>query len=158
MQQTFGHPSAGPVRLVESKRQETHSERLFEVRLKPSLRGLGFIRSKFTWWSSESDWRKKRREGGNDRSSKYSTGSLDQSPGTTLRSTRVDYVLCGNGFYSIVYWIEQVEVLPCPTRSMGAANAGTHAEPLYIRIFTAGVFNSDIWYQLFSFFDSVGVG
>ena len=28
MQQTFGHPSAGPGCLVESKRQETHSKRL----------------------------------------------------------------------------------------------------------------------------------
>ena len=33
MQQTFGHPSAGPGCLVESKRQETHSERLFVPRL-----------------------------------------------------------------------------------------------------------------------------
>ena len=31
---------------------------------------------------------------------------------------------------SIEYRIEQVEVLPCPTRSMGA---GDHAEPLYLR-------------------------
>ena len=34
MQQTFGHPSAGPGCLVESKRQETHSKRLFVARLK----------------------------------------------------------------------------------------------------------------------------
>ena len=33
MQQTFGHPSAGPGCLVESKRQETHSKRLFVARL-----------------------------------------------------------------------------------------------------------------------------
>ena len=33
MQQTFGHPSAGPGRLVESERQETHSKRLFVARL-----------------------------------------------------------------------------------------------------------------------------
>ena len=33
MQQTFGHPSAGRGRLVESKRQETHSKRLFVAKL-----------------------------------------------------------------------------------------------------------------------------
>ena len=33
MQQTFGHPSAGPGCLVESKRQETHSKRPFVARL-----------------------------------------------------------------------------------------------------------------------------
>ena len=41
--------------------------------------------------------------GGNDRRSKESTVSLYQSLGITLRSTRVDYVLCGNGFYSVEY-------------------------------------------------------
>ena len=34
MQQTSGHPSAGPECLVESKRHETHSKRLFVARLK----------------------------------------------------------------------------------------------------------------------------
>ena len=33
MQQTSGHPSAGPGCLVESKRQETHSKRLFVAKL-----------------------------------------------------------------------------------------------------------------------------
>ena len=33
MQQTFGHPSAGPGCLVESKRQERHSKRLIVARL-----------------------------------------------------------------------------------------------------------------------------
>ena len=33
MQQTFGHPSAGPGCLVESKRQEMRSKRLFVARL-----------------------------------------------------------------------------------------------------------------------------
>ena len=33
MQQTFGHPSAGPRCLVESKRQEAHSKHLFVARL-----------------------------------------------------------------------------------------------------------------------------
>ena len=33
MQQTFDHPSDGPGCLVKSKRQETHSERLFVARL-----------------------------------------------------------------------------------------------------------------------------
>ena len=33
MQQTFGHPSAGSGCLVESKRQETHSKRLFVARI-----------------------------------------------------------------------------------------------------------------------------
>ena len=28
-----------------------------------------------------------------------------------------------------------VEVLPCPTRSMGPTNAGTHAEPLDVYIY-----------------------
>ena len=32
MQQTFSHPSAGPGCFVESKRQETHSKRLFMAR------------------------------------------------------------------------------------------------------------------------------
>ena len=33
MQQTFGHPSAGPECLVESKRQEMHSKRPFVARI-----------------------------------------------------------------------------------------------------------------------------
>ena len=33
MQQTFGHSSAGPGCLVESRRQETHSKRLFVARI-----------------------------------------------------------------------------------------------------------------------------
>ena len=33
MQRTFGHPSAGPGCLVESKRHETHSKRPFLARL-----------------------------------------------------------------------------------------------------------------------------
>ena len=37
-------------------------------------------------------------------------------------------IVCGDFFYSTKYWIEQLELLPCPTRSMGA---GTYAEPLY---------------------------
>ena len=49
-------------------------------------------------------------------------------------STRVDYVLCGNGFYSLSN-VESNKSKCCPALP-GAwvpANAGTHAEPLYVR-------------------------
>ena len=101
MQQTCGHPLAGPGCLVEPTRQETHSKRLFVARLEGQSAwariypiemymklGIGF---------------KKRKDGGNDRISKWSAASLDQSLGITLHSTRVDCEFCGDGFYSIEY-------------------------------------------------------
>ena len=41
-------------------------------------------------------------------------------------------IVCGDFVSSTNYGIDQFEVLLCPTRSTGAANAGTHAEPLKI--------------------------
>ena len=59
--------------------------------------------------------------------------SLYQSLGVTLRSTRVDYVLCGNGFYCVEYQMEQVEVLLCPTRSRHPCGA-----PVYFNMSVRG--------------------
>ena len=58
--------------------------------------------------------------------------SLYPSLGITLRSTRVNYVLCGNGFHSLSN-IESNKSKCCPALR-GAwvpAFAGTHAELLY---------------------------
>ena len=119
-----GHPLAGPGCLVESKHQKAHSKRLFVARLEGQSAWAPIYPIAYDEARNRIHPRNGRR--------KWFTGSLKRSLGITLHSTRVDYVLCGNGFYSLSN-IESNKSKCCPSLP-GAwvpTNAATHAEPLY---------------------------
>ena len=104
MQQACSHPLAGPGCLVEPKRQETHSKRLFVARLEGQSAWARIHPIEI--YMTEARNRIRGINGETEETTEEVSSPLlvyYQSLGSNLLSTRVNYVLCGFFFYSIEY-------------------------------------------------------